>query len=397
MPDMQEVFRMATQKVRPDPGALDRQLHEQRRRTLRRKTGALLVSAAVVAAAVVFAVEASRDEPTDEGIGRPTVPTTGVMDAAIVEVDGTVRTELGLPPDAWMAELSPDGAAVYFLTHSIVGNCGNCGTALVERLAVMPVGGADFGPDVEGAFVYIEGARGVQRDGAHRVIEHPTLSPDGTRIAFVGVRKDETRDIYVAPLERSPGGNPVFYARAERLTTDPADDTFPAWSRNGSTIYYENEGAEPLDDSGFSSTQEIWRIAADGGEPTQLTDNAVPDSQPDVGPNGSIAFWRAGDIWTMGPGGEEQRTLDGVRLGLGFNPRWSPDGSKLAMLVYRDQRAHLRTSLGDVLDLPLLEVVVVDLETGGIHYVGAQVASDVNPPSWTPDGALMINRFVPTG
>jgi Tol biopolymer transport system component len=394
MPDVQEVFRMATQKVKPDPGALERQFRGQRRRTTRRKLGAFAVSAAVIAAGVVFAVRASREEADGKGsVGDPAPVTDGVMDAAIVGIDGTVRSDLGLPPDAWMAELSPDGSEVYFLTHSLrVGNCGGCSGAAVERLAMMPIGGSDF----DGAYVYIEGARGVQRDGSHRVIEHPTLSPDGTRLAFVGVRVDGTRDIYVAPLERSTGPNPVIGARAERLTTDPADDTFPAWAADGSTIYYENAGSEPLDDSGFSSTQEIWSVPAEGGTPTQLTDNAVPDSQPDVGPDGSIAFWRSGDIWTMGPAGDEQRTLDGVRLGLGFNPRWSPDGTKLAMLVYKG-RAHLRTSLGGLLDLPLLDVVVADLETGGIHYVGAQVASDVNPPSWTPDGALLINRFMPSG
>ena len=45
-----------------------------------------------------------------------------------------------------------------------------------------------------------------------------------------------------------------------------------------------------------------------------------------------MAFWRAGDVWTIAPDGGEQRSLDGVRLGLGFNPPWSPGGSKLAML-----------------------------------------------------------------
>ena len=33
MPDVQEVFRMSTQKVRPDPGALERQQDQQRRHT----------------------------------------------------------------------------------------------------------------------------------------------------------------------------------------------------------------------------------------------------------------------------------------------------------------------------------------------------------------------------
>jgi len=31
MPEVQEVFRMATQKIRPEPGALDRQHENQRR------------------------------------------------------------------------------------------------------------------------------------------------------------------------------------------------------------------------------------------------------------------------------------------------------------------------------------------------------------------------------
>ena len=39
MPEVQEVFRMATQKVGPDPGAMERQHREQRRRTTRRKAG----------------------------------------------------------------------------------------------------------------------------------------------------------------------------------------------------------------------------------------------------------------------------------------------------------------------------------------------------------------------
>ena len=41
MPEMQEVFRMATQKVRPDPGFVDRQYENQRRQSRRRKAGAL--------------------------------------------------------------------------------------------------------------------------------------------------------------------------------------------------------------------------------------------------------------------------------------------------------------------------------------------------------------------
>ena len=56
MPDLQEVFRMATQKVGPDPGALERQLRFQRRTTTRRKLAAFAVAAAIGVAGVVLAL-----------------------------------------------------------------------------------------------------------------------------------------------------------------------------------------------------------------------------------------------------------------------------------------------------------------------------------------------------
>ena len=64
MPDVQEVFRMATQKVRPDPGALERQQGQQRRRTTRRKAGAYALAAALTAAIAVVAVRAGIAPPS---------------------------------------------------------------------------------------------------------------------------------------------------------------------------------------------------------------------------------------------------------------------------------------------------------------------------------------------
>ena len=52
MPDVQEVFRMATQKVRQDPGALDRQVAKQRKAARNRRVGAFAMVLALVAAAV---------------------------------------------------------------------------------------------------------------------------------------------------------------------------------------------------------------------------------------------------------------------------------------------------------------------------------------------------------
>jgi hypothetical protein len=84
MPEVQEVFRMATQKVRPDPGFADRQHDHRRKQERRRKIGAFAVAGAIGVAAVVLilvndpAVEsptvnpANPAEPGSEAVGAVT-------------------------------------------------------------------------------------------------------------------------------------------------------------------------------------------------------------------------------------------------------------------------------------------------------------------------------------
>jgi hypothetical protein len=91
MPEVQEVFRMATQKVRPDPGALERQQRQQRRSTIRRKVGAYGLVAAVVGAIAVVAVRAGVDSGEQVPGNQPSSPTTapGAQPAGIVTFDGS--------------------------------------------------------------------------------------------------------------------------------------------------------------------------------------------------------------------------------------------------------------------------------------------------------------------
>jgi TolB protein len=124
-----------------------------------------------------------------------------------------------------------------------------------------------------------------------------------------------------------------------RLTTDPGIDEFPAWTPDGTTIVYDNSGDEPLDDSGFSPTQEIWKVSADGGDPVRLTDNDVWDAMPDVAPDGTVIFASGDGTFTMSLDGADQRRFDALAEGL--NPRWSPDGSKLVALQYDPRSARI--------------------------------------------------------
>ena len=92
MPDVQEVFRMSTQKVRPDPGALERQHTRQRRRSIGTKVGAFAVAAAIVLAVVAVIVATQTggttttpmDDPTTSSLDLPTpvTPADGIAEEA---------------------------------------------------------------------------------------------------------------------------------------------------------------------------------------------------------------------------------------------------------------------------------------------------------------------------
>ena len=91
MPEVQEVFRMATQKVRPDSGALERQQSQQRRSTIRRKVGAYGLVAALVGAIAVVAVRTGVDSGEQVPGGQPSSPTTtpGAQPVGTVTSDGS--------------------------------------------------------------------------------------------------------------------------------------------------------------------------------------------------------------------------------------------------------------------------------------------------------------------
>jgi hypothetical protein len=76
MPDVQEVFRLATQKVRPDPGALERQHRGQRRHVARKKIAVYALVAAFVIAGMVAGISALRSGDGGTQIpGSPPTPT----------------------------------------------------------------------------------------------------------------------------------------------------------------------------------------------------------------------------------------------------------------------------------------------------------------------------------
>ncbi len=374
MPEVEEVFRLATNKVKPDPNALERQQRRQRSAARSSRIRVYVAVAAVIAAVAVGAVAVleavnSHDRiSVDNGGGTPgqltfitTLPAYAVeQSAAIVDLQGRQTSKVpGLPLDAFALSVSSDGSTIAFV-------------AAPSELQYTQIGILDVGSD----------PRIVSTPGI--IVNKVALSPDGSTIAFEGLN-DANTDIYTVGIDG---------AGLQRLTNDPATDEFPQWSPDGTTIVYDNAGKQEAQDTQFSSTAEIWTVLADGsGPPTQLTRNGVPDSSPSFSPTGEqIAYFHEGGIWTMAPdGSDQQELLPGSRGG--FTPRWSPDAKHIAFTRFSDEY-HPLTQLGqDFQSRALVILSVVDVATGRVTTLPKiGMATDWNTPQWVDPGHLFVMR-----
>lgn len=215
----------------------------------------------------------------------------------------------------YAAAVAPDGGRIAFVTRS---------DGLPPGIVVARRDGSD--PHVV--------TRGPGVDN------RPEWSPDSTRIVFVSDRAGD-RDLYVM---RDDG------TEVRPLVADAGDDSAAAWSPDGRWIAWSH-----VDDAGF----EIRVVGADGGAPRaivhqpavgphmgspswspdsthitfagadlvdgsdvdievvdldgsdlrSLTDDHVPDLDPNFGPDGSIQFVRFGDLWLLPSDGGPARRV----------------------------------------------------------------------------------------
>jgi len=324
---------------------------------------ATLPSAAPTPLASTATSLASPSSPATPGISTSPSPAMP-LGIAIVGIDGTVRQTIDLPNSAWAPSLSRDGRQVAYVDGG--------------RLMIAAVDGST-GPVDTGATVSGQ----VPGFGTFPVDAAPAWSPDGTRIAYVS-----NGDIYVLTV----GGT----AQPRRLTTSSKLDEWPAWSPDGQTVYYVNAGATPLDDSGISRTSEVWKVAAGGGAPKRVTNDDVADLQPDISPTGNGLVWQDGGVTALNTRTGQYGNIKGSVGSIpdGWNPRWSPDGKKIAVLVIGNGRSpNFGSTLPIPTGFPLMDVVVVDLANGRTT-VGPRVQAFWNPVTWTPDSqSLLIPRF----
>ncbi len=180
---------------------------------------------------------------------------------------------------------------------------------------------------------------------------NPTWSPDGREIAFQSTR-DGKPQIYVIS---SSGGE------ARQLTRLPQGANAPAWSPDGQYIAFSSgaplataaDANQPFrvtrhvyrfDAIGYldPAVQDIYVIAADGGEPRQITNDDRMNSQPRWSPNGqSLLFsttFQTDRHATFHPQISVARLIDGQihellgDWGMATAAAWHPDGERIVFL-----------------------------------------------------------------
>src|SRR6266568_5197433 len=198
-----------------------------------------------------------------------------------------------------------------------------------------------------------------------------TAAASGARVAWA-VNEQGRRNIYVA-------AGPAFSAR--QLTHYDRDDgqelSSVAVSADGKWVVYVRGGdhGSNWDDElpvnvGSNPAPpkvQIFSVSFDGGEPKAIGDG----DEPVVSPRSDVvAFIKGNQIWTASiDGSAPAKALFTVR-GENGDPRWSPDGSRLAFVANRGDHAFIGVYTND---------------TTAITWLAPAFARD-RSPRWPPDG-----------
>jgi serine/threonine protein kinase len=188
-------------------------------------------------------------------------------------------------------------------------------------------------------------------------------SPDGTRAAFT-TKRDGNWEIYLMNADGSGLRN---------LTNHPDADRNPSWSPDGQQIAFMSDR---------NGNPEIYVMNLDGSGLRNLTNQPSQDRAPSWSKGGRIAFNsdRSGnlDIYVMNTDGSRLTQLTTHPASDSF-PVWSPNGQRIVFISERDGNA---------------EIYVMNADGSGQTNLTNHPANDMDP-CWSPDGqriAFMSER-----
>ncbi|MCS6951966.1 MAG: S9 family peptidase [Bryobacterales bacterium] len=191
-------------------------------------------------------------------------------------------------------------------------------------------------------------------------------APSGARLAWV-MNDRGVRNIWVAE-------GPDFKSRAvTRYTADDGQEISSLrWARDalvfvrGSDANRQGEYPNPTSDPA-GTEQALWVVPLAGGEPRRLDEG----HSPAVSPAGDrVAYIKQQQVWHVRLEGDAKPEPWVRTRGRPSALRWSPDGSKLAFVVHRDDHSF---------------IAIYDLASKRVHYLDPSTDFDGNP-AWSRDG-----------
>lgn len=194
----------------------------------------------------------------------------------------------------------------------------------------------------------LENKKKLQLTTGGAVNLEPRFSPDGKRLAFVSTSYHEHFHIFMGDFEDGELRN-VERVTGETRTPLPRfyysefdHEISPVWSRDGSELIFVSNHGHGYGTGGF------WRMKAEpGAEPHEFHyEETSWKARPEFSPDGKRIVYASylgqqwHQLWLMPSQGG-----DAFPISYGdfdnTNPRWSPDGTKIAFISNRDGNTSL--------------------------------------------------------
>ncbi len=194
-----------------------------------------------------------------------------------------------------------------------------------------------------------------EETGEYEVDLFPSISPDGSRIAYATLKHD-TGYIWDSILGRRVRNLEIETSALDgsdrrRLTKNKDTDSYPVWSPDGSKIAFVSDRLVYNPGKLY-----IYTMNLDGSDVRSIAY---------IGESPTTAIERFLDVL---PGGMERLTLFGTPIA------WSPDGSMIAFISIEEGA------------IPVIHTVGIDSSGRAIGGSGrARLGETIGSPAWSPD------------